>query len=99
MRIRINRSTDERVYTTNKGIPQGSPLSPYLFCAHITKVMKDRITDNSQSTSMVVSYVDDAAICISSKDRTKLEQEARRIWEDMRGDAKETRFATAIYLA
>ena len=79
MRIRINGSTDEEVYTTNKGIPQGSPLSPYLFCAHITKVMRDRITDDSQSTSMVVSYVDDAAICISSKDKTKLEQVARRI--------------------
>ena len=89
MRIRINGSTDETVYTTNKGIPQGSPLSPYLFCTHITKVMKDRITDTGQGTSMVISYVDDAAICISAKDKSTMEQEARRIWKEMRKDAKE----------
>ena len=73
MRMRINRETDDETYTTNLGIPQGSPLSPYLFCAHIEKVMKDRITDKGSCTTMVVSYVNDAAICVSAQDRKELE--------------------------
>ena len=84
MRIRINGSTDSQTYVTNQGIPQGSPLSPYLFCAHIKEVMRERIGDDRHSTTMVVSYVDDAAICISAKDKTRLQEMARRIWGDMR---------------
>ena len=87
MRMRINRGTDQEVYTTNQGIPQGSPLSPYLFCAHITKVMKDRITDTGSSTTMVISYVDDTAICVSAKDKQELEGIARKIWEDLKQEA------------
>ena len=88
MRIRINRSTDDQIYTTNQGIPQGSPLSPYLFCAHIKKVIEGRIRDNGSTTRMVVSYVDDAAICISAKDRKDLRGLAQGIWDEMRTEAK-----------
>ena len=87
MRIRINGSTDEQTYVRNQGIPQGSPLSPYLFCAHIKGVMKERIKDDGHSTTMVVSYVDDAAICVSAKDRTELQGMTRSIWEDMKMEA------------
>ena len=55
MRMRINGGTDKEIYITNQGIPQRSPLSPYLFCTHITKVMKDRITDTGSNTTMVIS--------------------------------------------
>ena len=84
MRIRINGSTDEQIYTTNQGIPQGSPLSPNLFCAHIKKVMGSRITDDGHSMKMVISYVEDAVICVSAKDRASLEEKAREIWRNMR---------------
>ena len=77
MRMRINGGTDDKVYTTNQGIPQGSPLSPYLFCAHITEVMKDRIMDTGSHTTMVISYVDDAAICVSAQNKKELEGLAR----------------------
>ena len=88
MRMRINWSTDEQVYTTNQGILQGSPLSPYLFCARIKKVMRSRITDDGHSTTMVFSYVDDSAICVSAKDQTSLERKTREIWENMKAEAR-----------
>ena len=61
MRIRINGSTDDQTYTTNQGVPQGSPLSPYLFWAYIKKVMEGRIKKDGDNTRIVISYVDDAA--------------------------------------
>ena len=89
MRMRINVGTDDKVYTTNQGIPQGSPLSPYLFCAHITEVMKDRVTDTGSHTTMVISYVDDVAICISAQNKKELERLARKVWEEMKQKAGE----------
>ena len=88
MRIRINGSTDNHTYTTNQGIPQGSPLSPYLFCAHIKKVMDGRIRDDGNTTRMVISYVDDAAICVSAKDKKDLQGHAQEIWDEMKEEAK-----------
>ena len=83
MRMRINGGKDCEIDTTKHGIPQGSPLSPYLFCAHIVGVMGDRITDTGSNTTMVVSYVDDVAICVSAHDKINLEGIARRVWEDL----------------
>ena len=88
MRMRINGETDSEMYTTYLGIPQGSPLSPYLFCAHIEKVMKDRITDEGNCTTMVISFIDDAAIYVSARDKKDLEEIARRVWEDLRQEAR-----------
>ena len=87
IRIRINGSTEDQTYVTNQGILQGSPLSPYLFCAHIKEVMRERIKDDGHNTTMVVSYVDDAAICVSAKDRTGLQGMVQEIWMDMRTQA------------
>ena len=64
MRVRINGGTDDKIHTTNQGVPQGSRLSPYLFCAQIAEVMGDRITDEGSHTTMVISYVNDVAICV-----------------------------------
>ena len=89
MRMRINGGTDDKVYTTNQGIPQGLPLSPCLFCAHITEVMKDRITDTGSHTTMVISYVDDVAICVSAQDKKELEGIARKVWKEMKQKARE----------
>ena len=88
MRIRINGSTDDQTYTMNQGVPQGSPLSPYLFCAHIKKVMEGRIKDDGDTTRMVISYVDDAAICVSGKDRRNLQRLAQEVWREMKEEAK-----------
>ena len=87
MRMRINGGTDDKIYTINQGVPQGSPLSPYLFCAHIAKVMDDRITDEGSHTTMVISYVDDAAICVSARDKDKLEELAKMVWSEMKQEA------------
>ena len=87
MRMRINGGTDDEIYTLTQGVPQGSPLSPYLFCAHIAKVMEDRITDEGSHTTMVISYVDDAAICVSARDKGKLEELAKKVWNEMKREA------------
>ena len=88
MRIRINGSTDDKTYTTNQGVPQGSPLLPYLFCAHIKKVMEGRVRDDGETTRMVVSYVDDAAICISAKNKKGLQESAQEVWKEMKEEAR-----------
>ena len=88
MRIRINGSTDNHTYTTNQGIPQGSPLSAYLFCAHIKRVMDGQIRDDGNTTRMVISYVDDAAICVSARDKRDLQGHAQEIWDEMKKEAR-----------
>ena len=44
--------------------------------------MGERITHTGNKTTMVVSYVDDAVICVSARDKRKLEGIAREVWED-----------------
>ena len=50
--------------------------------------MKDRITDKGNCTTMVISYIDDAAIYVSAQDKKELEEIARRVWEDLREEAR-----------
>ena len=43
MRFRHNNRLDLTSYTVNRGIPQGSPLSAFLFSTNIKNAMKPRI--------------------------------------------------------
>ena len=86
--MRINGGTDDEIYRTNQGVLQGLPLSPYPFCAHIAKVMEDRITDEGSRTTMVISYVDDAAMCMSANNKRELEEMAKKVWKEMKQEAE-----------
>lgn len=73
MRFHHNNRLDPKIYTANRGIPQGSPLSPFLFGAYVKKLTQHRILANPNSSRLVFSNVDDVLICLSSSPPTALE--------------------------
>ena len=80
MRIRHNSRLYPTQYTVNNGIPQGSPLSPFLFGAYIKKLMNPRIIATADTSRLVISYVDDVLICVSSSTRQTLRNLAEETW-------------------
>ena len=69
MKIRHNARLDPTEYTVNNGIPQGPPLSPFLFGAYIKKLTDPRIIATANASRLVISYVDDVLLCRSSSNR------------------------------
>src|SRR5437588_290973 len=51
VQFRINKRKDLKEYVINNSIPQGSPLSPYLFGAHVHSIMEPNFKSTSESTS------------------------------------------------
>ena len=86
LQFRFNDRTDTRVYTTNTGLPQGSPLSPYLFGAYVKEILTGNRQDAEDGT-LLISYVDDVAICIRGKDDSEVAMKAARTWNDMKDRA------------
>lgn len=87
MKFRPNHRLDHRVYTSNQGIPQGSPLSPFLFGAYIKTLMDPRLIVSPDHSRLVISYVDDVLICISATSRSTVESLARTTWASLNSDA------------
>jgi len=54
-----------REYTLSKGIPQGSPLSPFLFGVYVADIFRPRLQVSPSCRSMVGSYVDDGLIGVA----------------------------------
>ena len=71
------------MYTTDTGLPQGSPLSPYLFGAYVKEILTGNRQDQDDGT-LLISYVDDVAICIRGKDDSEVAMKAARTWNDMK---------------
>ena len=89
IKFRLNNRLDMTTYTINNGIPQGSPLSPFLFGAHIKKVMAPRMTLSDHSSTIVISYVDDVLICVSANNKDTVREICHNIWQDIQKDASE----------
>ena len=87
MQFRPNHRLDSRKYISNNGIPQGSPLSPFLFGAYIKSLMDHRLITSPTSTRVVISYVDDVLICVSADSRAEVESIARSTWAALNTDA------------
>ena len=87
MQFRPNHRLDPQKYITNNGIPQGSPLSPFLFGAHIKSLMDPRQITTPAATRLVISYVDDVLICVSADSRQSVETLARSTWASLNAEA------------
>lgn len=87
MQFRPNNRLDPHKYTSNNGIPQGSPLSPFLFGAYIKSLMDPRLLTSPDCTHIVISYVDDVLMCISADSRRSVESLARSTWTSLGAEA------------
>ena len=81
--FRFNDKTDGREYVTNSGIPQGSPLSPYLFGAYVKKIMYSSGRTEEQDDFLLISYVDDLIICIKGRTEEEMERKTRAAWAEV----------------
>jgi len=66
MRLKFNGRMS-KAYQTDKGVPQGSPISPYLFCVYVEEIFKPRVLHTPTRSCIVSSYVDDGTIAVAGK--------------------------------
>jgi len=64
VRFRFN-GLISKPFHLGKDIPQGSPLSPFLFELYIADIFKPRLRVSPSVRSLVVSYVDDGGIVVA----------------------------------
>ena len=84
VRFRFNGREGAEEYVTNRGLPQGSPLSPYLFGAYV----KEIVTEFHIQNVFIISYVDDLLICIKGKDLQEVERLGRAAWQSVKERAR-----------
>jgi len=68
VRFRFNGRVS-RDYGIERGVPQGSPLSPFLFGAYVADVLAPRIRYGPSVRTIVSSYVDDGVIAVAADSR------------------------------
>jgi len=68
VRFKFNGRLSKELYTS-KGIPQCSPLSPYLFGVYVADIFAARLRYTPTIRQLVSSYVDDGVILVATNDR------------------------------
>ena len=71
-----------KVYHLTRGVPQGSPLSPFLFGVYVADVFRPRIKTGIGLRTMVCSYVDDGTIAVSTPNISNTKYELARIFDE-----------------
>jgi len=68
VRFRFNGRIS-KPYLVNCGVPQGSPLSPFLFGVYVADVFEPRLRYSPSGRTVVSSYVDNGDIFVASDSR------------------------------
>ena len=88
IQLRFNGKVSKE-YNLNKGVPQGSPLSPFLFGVYIADMFKSRICCRMDLRRMVSSYVDDGVILVSTSNKEKTKQQLIECFKECKKIVKE----------
>ena len=88
IQLRFNGKISKE-YHLNQGVPQGSPLSPFLFGVYVADMFKPRFSYRMGLRRMVTSYVDDGAILVATDTIEKTKEEIRSVLEECTRIAKD----------
>ena len=69
-------------YFLSKGIPQGSPLSAFLFGLYVADIFRPRLPYSPSLRSITVSYVDDAGIVVAADSQEMVRGELERVFDE-----------------
>lgn len=85
VRFRFNGKTGGKGYTVNRGVPQGSSLSLYLFGSYVRRIVEEK---GFSQNVFIISYVDDLLICIKGETEEEVEAIARAVWQAVKERAR-----------
>jgi len=81
VRFRFNGRIS-KPYFVNCGIPQGSPLSPFLFGVYVADIFGPRLRYSPSVRTLVSSYVDDRVILVASDSRDLTRYNMAEVFRD-----------------
>jgi hypothetical protein len=87
-KFRFNGRTSEK-YNITAGVPQGSPLSPYLFAIAMKNIAQPEIRETRKHRTITLSYVDDYTLLIGGKTTGERKKETEREWKRLKSKAEE----------
>ena len=88
IQLRFNGKISKE-YNLNQRVPQGSPLSSFLFGVYVADMFKPRFSFRMGLGRMVTSYVDDGAILVATDTIEKTKDEIKRTLEECTKIAKD----------
>jgi len=69
-------------YFVNRDVPQGSPLSPFLFGAYVADIFEPPLRYSPSVRTVVSSYVDDGVILVASDSRDLTRYTMAEVFKD-----------------